>query len=305
MNYVFEHNQEHNGYFDVYNSDDISDWLNIEDTFINPLGKSFVKFDDIKLPSNDILNYEADNNDYYKSFDYENTPEDVLSSENNIEPLCLFAEEKSEVYPTFASNHGNSKDAYYLWKNPTTKETSNDSGEVIDSTIIPNSKTNETVSQSKKVDTLLKKTKKTRSGKKELSKKCKRFRKFGYTRWGRKEDSIMFSVLRQLWKQESIDIDDFWADHSKISIQHDCILLNIVSQMNWKNDTQSLLKRIQSLSRDQTLSVRQINLLKKLKVKAIEENQELSLEDVVDSFPGKSISTLQSAFDNIQTDLKH
>ena len=75
--------------------------------------------------------------------------------------------------------------------------------------------------------------------------------------------------------------------------------------MNWKNDTQSLLKRIQSLSRDQTLSVRQINMLKKLKVKAIEENQELSLEDVVDSFPGKSISTLQSAFDNIKTDFKH
>ena len=75
--------------------------------------------------------------------------------------------------------------------------------------------------------------------------------------------------------------------------------------MNWKSDAQALLKRIQSLSRDQTLSVRQINLLKKLKVKAMEENQELSLEDVVDSFPGKSISTLQSAFDNIQTDLKH
>ena len=166
--------------------------------FINPLDKSFVKFDDIKLPSNDILNYEADNNDYYKSFDYENTPEDVLSSENNIEPLCLFAEEKSEVYPTLALNHGNSKDAYYLWKNPTTKETSNDSGEVIDSTIIPNAKTNETISQNKKVDKLLKKTKKTRSSKKELSKKCKRFRKFGYTRWGRKEDSKMFSVLRQL-----------------------------------------------------------------------------------------------------------
>ena len=75
--------------------------------------------------------------------------------------------------------------------------------------------------------------------------------------------------------------------------------------MNWKNDTQSLLKRIQSLAGDQTLSVRQMNMLKKLKVKAIEENQELSLEDVVDSFPGKSISTLQSAFDNIKTDFKH
>ena len=64
MNYVFDHNQEQNGYFDVLNSDDNPDWLNIEDVFINPLDKSFVKFDDIKLPSNEILNYEAENHDY-------------------------------------------------------------------------------------------------------------------------------------------------------------------------------------------------------------------------------------------------
>ena len=74
--------------------------------------------------------------------------------------------------------------------------------------------------------------------------------------------------------------------------------------MNWRSDTKSLLKRIQSLAGDQTLSVRQMNMLKKLKVKAIEENQELSLEDVVDSFPGKSISTLQSALEKIQADFK-
>ena len=75
--------------------------------------------------------------------------------------------------------------------------------------------------------------------------------------------------------------------------------------MNWRNDTQSLLKRIQTLAKDQTLSVRQINMLKKLKVKAIEENQEFWLENVIDSFPGKSITTLQSALENIQADFKH
>ena len=67
--------------------------------------------------------------------------------------------------------------------------------------------------------------------------------------------------------------------------------------MNWRSDTQSLLKRIQSLARDQTLSVRQIHMLKKLKKKAIKQEKEFSVEDVVDSFPGKSISTLQSAFE--------
>ena len=145
MNYVFDHNQEQNGYFDVRNSDDNPDWLNIEDVFINPLDKSFVKFDDIKLPSNEILNYEAENHDYYKSFDYENASEDFLSPEVDIKPLSLFAEEKSDVYQTIDLKDGNSKDAYYyLWKNPKTKETSNDYDEVIHSTIMPNVKTNKT-----------------------------------------------------------------------------------------------------------------------------------------------------------------
>ena len=38
-------------------------------------------------------------------------------------------------------------------------------------------------------------------------------------------------------------------------------------------------------------------MLKKLKKKAIKQEKEFSVEDVVDSFPGKSISTLQSAFE--------
>ena len=67
--------------------------------------------------------------------------------------------------------------------------------------------------------------------------------------------------------------------------------------MNWRSDTQSLLKRIQSLARDQTLSVRQIQMLKKFKKKAIKQKKDFSVEDVADSFPGKSISTLQSAFE--------
>ena len=74
--------------------------------------------------------------------------------------------------------------------------------------------------------------------------------------------------------------------------------------MNWKGDTQSLLKRIQSQGRDQTLSSRQINMLKKFIKKANRQKKEFLLEDVADSFPGKSISTLQSALENILTDFK-
>ena len=314
MNYAFDHNQEHNGFFDVVRSDDNSEWLNIDDTIANPLGKSYVKFDDIKLPTNEILNYEPEYHDCYKNFDYENMNEVVPSPEVDIDPLSLFAEESSEVYSVLALNHDSiCKDAYDLCKNSKTKETCNDSGEAIDPKIMSNIKISqtindaspkETINQRKKSDKILNKTKKTKSRKKQSSIKFKRFRKFGYSRWGRKEDCQMFSVLRQLWKQESIDIEDFWTDHARISIQHDCVLLNLIPLMNWKGDTQSLLKRIQSQGRDQTLSSRQINMLKKFIKKANRQKKEFSLEDVADSFPGKSTSTLQSALENILTDFK-
>ena len=61
---------------------------------------------------------------------------------------------------------------------------------------------------------------------------------------------------------------------------------------------------MKNLVSDQTLSVRQMNALKKLKIKSIKENQELVLEDVVDMFPGKTISTLQSALDDLLLTLK-
>ena len=69
--------------------------------------------------------------------------------------------------------------------------------------------------------------------------------------------------------------------------------------MNWRGDAQSLLKRIQSQGRNQTLSVRQIKMLNKFKIKAIKEKKEFILEDVAYSFPGKSISTLKSALEKI------
>ena len=72
--------------------------------------------------------------------------------------------------------------------------------------------------------------------------------------------------------------------------------MNLSFQINWRGDTQSLFKRIQSLGRDQTLSVRQIYTLKRFKRRAKQQKKEFKLEDVVDGFPGKSISTLQSAF---------
>ena len=160
------------------------------------------KFDAIKLPSNEIINYEADDHDYYESFDYENTNIDVLSPEVDIEPLPLFAEENSEAHLAFALNNESNKDTDNYCKHFKTKESSKDSDEVTEQKVKPTVKISQpssdalpkTIKQRKKAG----RYKKTRSVKNELSIKYRRFRKFGYTRWGRNEDCQMFSVLRQL-----------------------------------------------------------------------------------------------------------
>ena len=74
-------------------------------------------------------------------------------------------------------------------------------------TILPKVKNSRTINDpllkrtsnhSKEANKTINKTTEAISAKKELSTKLKRCRMFGYSRWGRKEDTKMFSVLRQL-----------------------------------------------------------------------------------------------------------
>ena len=136
MNYMFEDDKANDEYFDVLDSEHSLEGLHIDDELFNSSDKLIIKFDKIKLPSNEILNYEVDDQDYYKNFDYENTPEDVLNPDFKIESLSLFAEEGSNLHPDIALDHDNYEDASHLCKDPTTKEIANSLGEVIDSTSI-------------------------------------------------------------------------------------------------------------------------------------------------------------------------
>ena len=141
MNSAFHHEEDHhqdyNGFYGILNSDQDPEWLSIGDTIINPLDKSMTNFEDIKLPSNEIINYEADDHDYYESFDYENTNEGVLSPEVNIEPLPLFTDNNSETHLAFALNHESNKDTDNYCKNFKTKESSKDSEEVTGQKVKP------------------------------------------------------------------------------------------------------------------------------------------------------------------------
>ena len=112
-------------------------------------------------------------------------------------------------------------------------------------------------------------------------------------RWGRNEDIKTFKTLRELWNREGISIETFWSQDSAITEKHHYILFDLVHQYNWKRNTDTMLKRIQYLGKNQTMSVRELKLFRRLNKKAKKENEAFNLEEIANQFPGKLASTLQ------------
>ena len=125
----------------------------------------------------------------------------------------------------------------------------------------------------------------------------------GYYRWNRKDDIKMFSELRKLCKQSNIDENDFCDTSCFISDQHQDILNALVNKINWRRDADAMLKRIRTLSKKQTLSVRQIETLRRLSHQAMLNNEKLIADNIIDMFPGKSTATLTLYIDQITRSL--
>ena len=114
-------------------------------------------------------------------------------------------------------------------------------------------------------------------------------------RWGRDKDVLAFTILRELWNQESVVIDTFLGeDSTTLTEKHYSIISELVDRLNWKRNVQTMLNRIQFLGKNQTLSVRELRLFNRLKKKAKKENKPFDLEKAANQFPGRLASTLQS-----------
>ena len=70
-------------------------------------------------------------------------------------------------------------------------------------------------------------------------------------------------------------------------------------QFDWKRGPTALLRRIRALSKNQTLSVRQYKVLRKIRTKERVLKTKLDLEEIAFLFPGKTISTLKSALEDL------
>ena len=96
----------------------------------------------------------------------------------------------------------------------------------------------------------------------------------------------MFSILKELWGFKQRSICEFLASEFEADIVLKEILAEAHQRTNFRGDKVYLLKRIQKLASNQTFSVRENKLLKKLITKQFESNR-INFGQIEYFFPGK------------------
>ena len=84
-----------------------------------------------------------------------------------------------------------------------------------------------------------------------------------------------------------------------MSEKHEEVLQILTAQLKWKRRASILLQRIRDITKNQSLSVRQYKILRKLRTRERVQKMKLDLEEVADLFPGKTIATLKSAVQDL------
>ena len=79
----------------------------------------------------------------------------------------------------------------------------------------------------------------------------------GYSKWSRMDDWKLFSELRKARKLHNVDIEQCLNDSFSISTIHQSIIIEIAVRLNWNKDILTLIQRIKSLLKDQSMTVRQ------------------------------------------------
>ena len=134
----------------------------------------------------------------------------------------------------------------------------------------------------------------------EIIVKIRKPRSSGYNRWGRQKDVQLFQTLKQICSEQDINIEDFWNDDLEFTENHQKVLIDLKYKLHWKRRISAMLNRIRMLVKDQSLSVRQHKILRRLAAQARKNKTKLVVEDIAEIFPGKSTATLKSSLNDLE-----
>ena len=120
-------------------------------------------------------------------------------------------------------------------------------------------------------------------------------------RWGRKEDNMLFGVIQDLEKNKTICLDNILALKEGQRLCEISDVKCLMTAVGWVSSPQKLVARVQRLCKTQSLSVREVKLLKRLAKKHIHPSGEIDFETIVYHFPGMSAAQLKEKYEEVAT----
>ncbi|CAI2359130.1 unnamed protein product [Moneuplotes crassus] len=123
------------------------------------------------------------------------------------------------------------------------------------------------------------------------------------TRWGRKQDEILFKTIREMEQQQIITLDELLNWDHTLTLKDNEAIQELCIRSQWKAHPGKLLTRIQSLSKHE-FSFREIKKLKQI-LRRKYNYKNIDYNEVIYGFPGKSMAALKKMINQIKDSFKN
>lgn len=104
--------------------------------------------------------------------------------------------------------------------------------------------------------------------------------------------------MNKICNEQGYEVSDFWTNPNIIQSDQYKVLKTIIPIISWCGTKLELLRRIQKVGQNQTLSCRERLLLKRIVSKRF-KNRKIYYKDVQSEFPGKTVETLKATYESM------
>lgn len=102
----------------------------------------------------------------------------------------------------------------------------------------------------------------------------------------------MFVLLNKVCQENGFEVTEYWTKRDIQTRPQYALLESVIPEVNWKGTRLELLRRIQKIGKNKTLSCREKGLLKKLITENI-KNGKCNYKAILYYFPGKTEAALK------------
>ena len=128
-------------------------------------------------------------------------------------------------------------------------------------------------------------------------------RRIKYSRWGKKQDKILWKILKDLEENSKETYEMILSVSPAEAYKHDELLSFLIKKTQWRGTAEKLLERIKRMMIQSRFSYREIKRLKLMVRKGIYKN-EIDISSISKEFPGKDKTIILSEVIKIKNTYK-